>query len=312
MKGEMTLDEARMRHGWERLCRFFPVVLVATAACNRAEPSKLTTGDASSGVGPGEGGATAPYSFPVPKATVDAVLNPEGLPVYEGPTGSVEGTIYVTGPAAPDVSIDARPCPAAIDTYGKQFRSGTPAKPDGPRPLADAVVVVIGYTGFYLPEQKEAKRVTIGTNCGYPTRAITMTFGQRLEVLNASSTPFAPVLDNDFSPAVMMAPPGLAGDAVRIYPRKPGYVSISDRMQSFVREDLYVFRHPLHTESTLDGHYRVDGLPVGKLTVGARHPGVGSESQATVDVIANVVRTVDLTLTYAPKAPQKPFAHVIP
>jgi hypothetical protein len=174
------------------------------------------------------------------------------------------------------------------------------------------VVVVIGYTGFYLPEQKEAKRVTIGTNCGYPTRAITMTFGQRLEVLNASSTPFAPVLDNDFSPAVMMAPPGLAGDAVRIYPRKPGYVSISDRMQSFVREDLYVFRHPLHTESTLDGHYRVDGLPVGKLTVGARHPGVGSESQATVDVIANVVRTVDLTLTYAPKAPQKPFAHVIP
>ncbi|MGH7269112.1 MAG: carboxypeptidase-like regulatory domain-containing protein, partial [Polyangiaceae bacterium] len=48
--------------------------------------------------------------------------------------------------------------------------------------------------------------------------------------------------------------------------------------------------------------YRIDGLPVGKLTIGARHPGVGSESQAPIDVIANVVQSVDFTLTYSPKA----------
>ena len=80
------------------------------------------------------------------------MLNPQHLPVYSGPTGSVEGTILVIGPAAPDVKIDTKQCPAALDTYGKLFREGTPAAPNGPRPLADAVVIAVGYSGYYIPE----------------------------------------------------------------------------------------------------------------------------------------------------------------
>jgi hypothetical protein len=69
-----------------------------------------------------------------------------------------------------------------------------------------------------------------------------------------------------------------------------------------------VLRYPLHTVSDLDGHYRIDGVPVGKMSVRALHPTVASEAQAPVDILANVVSKVDITLEYAPNAkkPQAP------
>ncbi len=238
--------------------------------------------------------------FPIPREGVESVLNPRHLPAYDGPTGSVEGTVLVTGPAAPTVHIDAAKCPGAIDTYGKLFREG-PRRPDGSRPLADAVVVVVGYTGYYVPEFEPAVRVTIGPRCGYSSRTIAMTFGQRLEVANQSMLLFGPRIDQESVPAVMMAPPLEKGDPVKLYPRKAAYMTMSDQMQPFVHEDLYVFRHPLHAVTDLDGHYRIDGIPVGALKVGAHHPGANADAQAPVDIVANIVQRVDLTVAYDPK-----------
>jgi hypothetical protein len=92
------------------------------------------------------------------------------------------------------------------------------------------------------------------------------------------------------------------GDPIRLYPRRPGHAAMGDIMQPFVRQDLFVLRHPLHTVSGVDGHYRIDGIPVGKMTVHALHPVVGSQAEAPVDIVANVVAKVDLTLEYAPSA----------
>jgi hypothetical protein len=200
------------------------------------------------------------------------------------------------------VKVDVTQCPAALDTYGKLFREGTPATPGGPRPLGDTVVIAVGYFGFYVPERQPAKQVTISPSCNYPTRTITMTFGQRLEVTNQSKVPFAPRIDGDLSPAVMMAAPLGMGDPIRLYPRRTGHAAMGDIMQPFVRQDLYVLRYPLHAVSGVDGHYRIDGVPVGKMTVRALHPTVASEAQAPVDIVANVVAKVDLTLEYAPTA----------
>jgi hypothetical protein len=249
--------------------------------------------------------ATASASFPIGSASVALVLNPQGLPPYTGPTGSVEGTITVTGPAAPNVPLQTGKCPAALDTYGKLFREGTPATPGGPRPLADAVVVVVGFgeNGSYVPEKNDAVKLSIGPNCAYPTRTIAITYGQRLEILNQSSLLFAPMLD-DFT-AVMVAPPH-ATDPVKVYPQKAGFFMMTDRMQPFAREDLYVFRHPLHAVTDRAGHYRIDGVPLGKLEVGVYHPGVRAQATSSVDIEANVVTKVDLSLKYAPPpAPPK-------
>jgi hypothetical protein len=281
------------------------LIAFSVLACSRSDKGSAAAAAASTaGSAASASAKAASASFPVPRASVDLVLNPAGLPPYEGPTGSVEGTVYVTGPAAPDVPVDTSRCPAAIDTYGKLFREGA-AQPNGSRPLADAVAVVVGYAGHYLPEREDAKLVTIGSNCAFPSRTITVTYGQRLEVANQSTILFAPVIDQDEMPAVMVAPPLEKGDPVRLYPRKAGYFTISDRMAPFVREDLYVFRHPLHTVTGRDGHYRIDGVPVGKLKMGVHHPGVGADAEAPVEVVAGVVQRVDLTLTYAPKQPRR-------
>ena len=275
----------------------------ALLACAHREPSNAEPSAAASApVPPPEAGAPSSDTSPIPKEVIDAVLNPNHLPAYNGPTGSVEGTVYVTGPAAPDVRVDTGQCPAAMDLYGKLFREGTPASPNGPRPVADAVLIVVGYTGYYLPEPKPSKLVKISPNCAYPSRSITLTFGQRLEVANQSKIPFAPTIEGDPSPAVMMTAPSEAGDPIRLYPRRPGHSVMGDFLQPFVHEDLYILRQPLHTTSGTDGHYRLDGLPVGKLAVRVQHAGVGSEAQAPVDVVAGVVQKVDLTLEYVPKS----------
>jgi hypothetical protein len=275
--------------------------VVGGTGCSRHEATGAAPAPSSS-VAATVADAGAETRSPIPKELVDSVVNPEHLPAYSGPTGSVEGTIVVVGPSAPDVKVDVSQCPAALDTYGKLFREGSPAAPGGPRPLADTVVIAVGYGGAYVPERQPAKQVTISPNCAYPTRTLTMTFGQRLEVTNQSKYAFAPRIDSDLSPAVMLAAPMGMGDPIRLYPRRAGHSAMGDVMQPFVREDLYVLRYPLHTVSDLDGHYRIDGVPVGNMTVRALHPTVASEAQAPVDIVANVVARVDLTLEYAPTA----------
>lgn len=243
------------------------------------------------------------------KASVDAVLNPMNVPEYKGPTGSVEGTISVVGPPAPAVPLaaDTSKCPAAIDTYGKLFREGTPATPNGPRALADAVVVAAGWgNGFFIPEKKDVVHLTVGANCAYPSRTIAITYGQRIEVSNQSALLFAPVIDQDPAPAVMVAPPKEAGDPVKLYPERAGFFTMSDRMQPFVKEDLYVFRHPLHAVSDRDGHYRIDGIPVGKVTIGAADAELNAREHTAVEIKENVVAHADFTLTYKPPPPGGP------
>ena len=281
--------------------------------CSRSGPPEPLANAAPAESSSGAAAATSasvkpPESFPVPKESVDAVLNPMGVPEYKGPTGSVEGTISVVGPPAPAVHVDTGKCPAALDTYGKLFREGTPATPNGPRALADAVVVAVGWgNGFFIPEKKDAVRVTVGTNCAYPTRTIAITYGQRLEVSNLSDQLFAPIIDQDPMPAVMVAPPKGAGDPVKLYPGKAGYFTISDRMEPFVKEDLYVFRHPLHAVSDRDGHYRIDGIPVGSnVTIGASDAQLNAKEKTTVEIKENVVARADITLTYKPPPPGGP------
>jgi len=244
--------------------------------------------------------ATAPANaLPTPSASVAAVVNPENLPIYDGPTGIVEGTVLVRGPEAPQVpDLNVRNCPAALDTYGRLFRAGPP-RPDGLKPLADAIIVITGYAGYYLPEGDPAHRVAIGANCGYRQRTIDLTFGQRLEVVNDSTIPFAPYLDDVFSPAVMMAPPQQHGDPVKIYPPRPGHYHLVDQLQPFVAADLYVLRQPLHAVTGLDGHFRIEGVPAASLKIAADAPYVGS-TQRDVQVRPNIVENVELVLTYAP------------
>jgi hypothetical protein len=225
-----------------------------------------------------------------------AFVNPQKLPVYTGPTGSLEGTITITGDPPPDVpNVDFHKCPAAKPMYDKLFRVGA-TQSNGGRTLADALVAVTGYGDRFLPERQPAKRVTL-EHCALDARTIDMTIGQRLEVASKDDSLFAPILAQSQSPALMLA--SRSTEPVKLYPDKPGYYTLADRMDmTYLRGDIYVLFQPLHTVTSLDGHYRIDGIPVGKVTVNTRLARLRKETSRTVEVDANTVQTVDLTLDF--------------
>lgn len=284
--------------------------LVCAASACKTQPTPTPMGSSSTPLASSAPPTKPVNAIPVTSAAVMAAVNPNGLAPYSGPTGTVEGTIFVTGdPAPPQMGTSFDGCPAAATVYGKQFREGAPL-PDGRRPLADAMVGITGYSGFYLPEGHEAQRVTID-NCAYSQRTVVLTLGQALEVQNLTQDTFAPELENEPAPALMMAAPG--SDPVKLYPTKMGRYRVIERTShKWMEVDLFVIGHRLHSVTDTSGHYRIEGVPVGKLTVSALHPfieisldgGRQQDVKREVDVQAGIVTKVDLTIPYAKVAPR--------
>src|SRR5689334_21958384 len=87
--------------------------------CNKP-PAATPDGSASSsgndGGSAGEGGVL--NATPNPTASVAAAVNPQNLPAYSGPTGSVEGTVTVTGDPPAKEALDFSRCPDASKAWG--------------------------------------------------------------------------------------------------------------------------------------------------------------------------------------------------
>ena len=251
------------------------------------------TADATASAGGGE-----VVRNPYDSAKVQSLVNPSALPVYQGPTGSVEGTITVIGAPPPPTTgkrADFARCPESVDTYGAAFRVG-PVVGQG-RALADAIVAVTGYEGF-VPAKGD--HVTLNfEGCAYERRTVLVTFGQRIDVFNRSKKQMiTPDIDGQPVLALRIAAPHSVSP-VHVFPPAPGRFHLVDRgVLGYVDEDLFVLMHPFHAASDLKGAYRIDGIPVGKATVNAGHPAFGGDSAKEITIAANVVEKVDLTLSY--------------
>lgn len=235
-------------------------------------------------------------AIPVPMASVLAMVNPYGSPAYTGPTGSIEGTISYAGDPPEDRPTHADPvkCPRAEAVYGKTFRLGD-TTPQG-KELLDAIVAVTGYKDTFVPEKNEAVPLEID-GCAITPRTIIATFGQRLDVKNKGPELIAPVIDQGMNAVMMVAVPR-APDPIALYPKRPGRFGLTDHLgKSFMLNDVYVLLQPLHAVSDAHGHYRIDGIPVGKLTVNATHPAFPSETNQPVEIFAGVVTKADLLVT---------------
>jgi hypothetical protein len=251
--------------------------------------------------------------LPIPSAVVDRTVNPARLPAYKGPTGVVEGTVYVTGdPAPPVMGKNFDKCREGEAFYAKTFREGPPLE-GGKRALADAIVVVTGWGGgkYYIPEQRPARELSI-SHCAYGARTIDMTFGQALLVKNEGSKPmFAPDFENQVAPAIMIAT--LGGDPVRLYPKKPGRYRLVDRIgNSWMDADVFVLLQPLHTVTDASGHFRIEGVPVGKMKLGVDHPAIADQVQKDIEIKDGVVTNIDVSLANTKPAPQPPSRDLKP
>lgn len=286
---------------------FFAIAVgsLALPSC-KTDPVRLAAGDGATALADAAPKPGPVNALPIPKDVVEKTVNPNKLPEYKGPTGVLEGTVYVTGDPAPTVmgkSFDR--CPAAADVYAKAFRDGPPL-PNGSRVLADAVLGVTGYAGFVVTEKNPAKSIAI-RNCAFSQRSVDMTFGQALEIKNEGghSMMFAPDFENQSSPAIMVATPG--SDPVKLYPKQPGRYRLIDRVgNAWLDADVFVSVTPLHAVSDVNGHYRIEGVPVGKMSLHAWHPAIDKAFDKEIDVKDGVVTTVDVTIHNDKPAKQPP------
>jgi hypothetical protein len=249
--------------------------------------------------------------IPVPASKVKGEINKAGREPYAGPTGAVEGTVRVSGDAAPVTPIQApAQCTDAVAMYGKLFREGPG------RTVADAMVGVTLFDGF-VPARSDVYPVAI-RGCAYDRRTIALAYGQRLEVKNYdASEPYLPELLGAKLPAKLLALP--RGDAVRLYPMEVGQYVLTELMgKDWMKADVFVVRFATHAVTGLDGHYRIDGLPVGDLQVSAFLPAIGSDKTVDRKVVVKAGETtkVDFVLPFkaekaSKSAPAAPGAAVI-
>lgn len=267
----------------------------AFAGCRCQNPG----GDAAGGAASASG--QLPVGIPVASSVIGSVLNPFNAPRYEGPVGTVVGVVRVEGdpppplPKAPGARTPGANCGAAQAAYRHAFRAG----PGGE--LADAIVGVTDYPGYLLP-RGDAVRATI-RECAFSARTFTLTFGQRLEVANEDrGDKYLPRLEGARVTALMMAMPG--GEPVRLYPQQPGrYALIDDLNHPWMRADVFVLKYPAHAVSGVDGSFRVEGVPAGKVRVNAGHPAIADGASREVEVKAGEATKVELTLTYRTPPP---------
>lgn len=233
---------------------------------------------------------SAVASGAVPSASGSAPVPPKP---YEGPTGTVVGTIRIAGDPPPDTPhAYPKECKGeAAATYGKLFRVG----PE--RALADAIVSVTKYQGF-VPAKQKAIPVSV-RGCAYSTRSVAMTDGQHLEVrnLDADTTSYLPWLDGAKLPAGVIAVP--QGEPVKLYSRGYGRYWLRDQMaRTFMVAHVFHFHYATTSVTSLDGRYRIEGVPVGKVEVSAMLPQANLLSVTKPFEVKEGENTLDLELTF--------------
>jgi hypothetical protein len=282
---------------------WFVASATAVGAC-KGSPS---SGDEPRAAADAAKGATSPSAasshsvpIPVPAASVEAIVNPTHLPPYAGPTGAVEGKVRVKGDAAPASDAKVTPsCAPAAEFYAAEFREG----PE--RALPDVMVAVTEYAG-YVPAREPAVRVSI-KDCAFNQRTIVAAFGQRIEVTNLDDkASYIPYLVNEPAAAHMVAPPH--SDAVKLYPLKVGRFLLADEMnRRWMQADVLVVKYATHAVTGIQGHYRIEGIPVGNVKVSAYLPSVELVGNQSTTIESGKTATVDFELQYN-KPPPKPAA----
>ncbi|AKT39903.1 hypothetical protein [Chondromyces crocatus] len=235
--------------------------------------------------------ATSLAEIPLAPDVISKVVNPKNEAPYSGPTGTLKGRVTIKGSPPPETphTYPVGKCGEAAATYGRLFRVGQD------NTLADALVSVIGYSG-YVPAKEKAAKITIH-GCAFARRTVAATFGQRIEVSNLDVIEsYMPYLDGARTHAVLVAIP--RGDSVKLYPPQAGHYMLRDQMpKPFMTSDVFVLKYATHDVTELDGTYEISGIPVGNVTAVAYLPVLNDETQKEI-VIKEGENKLDLELTF--------------
>lgn len=296
--------------------------LAALAGCKETPPTLTGPATGSSG----SAGSATPITalsvvpppvdedkdkFPLDDKQIQAIVNPSGATEYTGPTGAVEGTIRVKGDPPATKSFMQLPsgCASAVPIHAPAYRAGEKGE------LADTLVSVIGYAGYVRPS-REDKVVTI-KGCALEPTVIDLSLGQRLLVANADPQPYTPQIATKMMVRRVVLQ-GMSGVPLNV--THPGAYGLTWLTGALPGADvptatIFVLPSALHMVTTLDGKFRIGGIPVGKVRVAASHLGM-PEASKDVEVKAGEVTKVDLVMEYkapaapATSAPPKPHSSI--
>lgn len=256
---------------------------------------------------------SAPHAIPIPADKISKAVNPKGAKPWSGPTGTIAGTVTVTGDAPPTMSkvlkIIPSKCGKAPDMYGKLFRV------DDQHRVANVLVTVTGYNAF-VPARSD-KKIVVGRGCAWNTRTVALTFGQKLEVRSRGRTAYVPELKGGNMASQMVAIPG--GSDVTLYPNNVGRYQLLDSMHLFMKANVLVLKYSTFAVTGPDGHFEIKGVPVqdGKVVVTAFLPQAMVLAEHRVKVEPGKTTQVDLQLKYKkpaaePEASSKPAPAKVP
>jgi hypothetical protein len=281
----------RLLNPASRYLRLALTITLATAlfaSCKRGAP-KSEVKDSGS-----------PRYVPIAAERVETVNNATKQPVYQGASGAIEGTVTITGDAPPDMLpyLDKIPpdCEIGKQIYGKLFREGPG------RTVADVLVAATGYKG-YLRASSDHVRLD-ARNCGWAKKTVALTFGQRIEVQSKDARPYIPQLLGGTPGALLVAVP--RGEPVPVFPQEPGHYVLIDAMRLYSKADVFVVRYPTFDVTGEDGHYRIEGIPIGPVTVSALLPSTSGTASRQVTVVANETTKLDLAIAFSAASFQPP------
>ncbi len=273
------------------------LALLSLAACGKKN-DQAAHGVASAKPAPSVFKAAAPVAsgLPAMQELVSKLVNPDNLPAYAGPTGTVRGVVTGAG-SLPPVATEhlakiKPPCPEGRETYGHVFREGMM------RSLADVLVAVTGYTG-YVPA-KDAKQTVGARGCAFSTRTIALTFGQTLDVVSKDSEGYVPNLLGAHMQAQLLALPG--GVPSTLYPPEPGHYWLTDDLKVFMLADVFVLKYSTHDVTSLDGRFEIADIPVGKARISALLPATGVVVEKDIELKAGQTLDLPLQLAFDAKA----------
>lgn len=297
--------QQRLPHRVVRACAL-PLISLAWVACDKpptltestpTEPTAYSAAVASSV--PPKPSATAPDVsdvYPLSEDEIRAIVNPGNQSEYTGPTGVVEGTITVTGDPPEVTTYPKIPptCAHGAEVHGATYRKGPKGELEG------ALVAVIGYSG-YVRTPRNDRNITI-RNCAIEPPVIDLTLGQRLMVTNDDDVPYMPQVAAKMV-VRRIALKGMTPVPVmltHIAPYALSWLLNESPSPDVPTATVFVLPSPLHVVTTLDGKYRITGIPVGKAKLTVAHLGM-NEVMQDLDVKAGEVAKVDIKMTFKGK-----------
>ncbi|HVY26773.1 MAG TPA: hypothetical protein VHB79_09480 [Polyangiaceae bacterium] len=276
--------------------RCLTLALLTLGGCSKKVEPAAATGSASAAPSVFKPAAAVASGLPGALDQVSRAVNPENVPAYAGPTGSVMGIITATGDAPPvateHVAKIKGACPEGRETYGHVFREGMM------RALADVLVAVTGYEG-YVPET-QAKQTIAARGCAYSTRTVALTYGQTLDIVSKDAEGYVPNLLGSHMKAQLLALPG--GAPSTVYPPAPGHYVLTDDIKVFMTADVFVVKYATHDVTSLDGRYEIKGIPVGKARLSAMLPTTQQVVEKDIEIKAGQPLELNLEIPFDAKA----------